>query len=273
MKPRDFPAAALGEWWLGDSIGILTLLPAMLSVILPKLGIGGSLAPDEGTPSDVDPRAPLGVSDANRRDGAQPLRRLRLDKAEGLHFGPPALFAAHLDCQPARVPRSRLGDSADEHGVNLSQMIFPGERYNIIELQTLMFGMSAAALLMGMVISERERTKRSLASSQRTNEAVLDAIPDLMFRMTRDGTYLDYHAQPGVTLLVPPDKFLNRTATEVLEPSLSRLMMRSIASTRPLSTGEVAIVNTALRASWGPSISKSAWYRSTGTRSFALFAT
>ena len=62
------------------------------------------------------------------------------------------------------------------------------------------------------------------ASSRRIteqNRAVLQAIPDLMFLQSRDGTYLDYHANYQGDLLVPPEKFLWKNMYDVLPVELA----------------------------------------------------
>ena len=229
---------ALTEWWLGDAIGILSLLPVMLTVILPKLGIGGRLAPDHTALSDLQPRAVWEI--------VAQLSAIALTLF--LVFGAPAttsMHVAHLLFLPLIWIVSRHGLRGAAWGVallsggtNLSTFLFSAEPYSIFELQVLMLGMAVSALLMGMVVSERERGKQALAQSQRTSAAVLDAIPDLMFRMKRDGTYVDYHAPQGTTLLVAPEKFLNHTSLEALEPSLARITMESID--KALTTGGLA---------------------------------
>src|SRR4249920_2628951 len=46
--------------------------------------------------------------------------------------------------------------------------------------------------------------------------AMLRALPDMMFLMSRDGTYLDYHARDPTELLGPPSSFLGRNMREIL---------------------------------------------------------
>jgi signal transduction histidine kinase len=46
--------------------------------------------------------------------------------------------------------------------------------------------------------------------------AILRAIPDLIFLLRRDGTYVDYHARNMKLLFVPPEQFLGRTIRDVL---------------------------------------------------------
>lgn len=70
-------------------------------------------------------------------------------------------------------------------------------------------------------ISEKKLAELARQESDRRNRAILQAIPDLMFLQTRDGVYLDYHAQHPEDLLVPPDKFLGKNMRDVLPPKLA----------------------------------------------------
>jgi signal transduction histidine kinase len=53
------------------------------------------------------------------------------------------------------------------------------------------------------------------------NNAMLRALPDMMFLLSRDGVYLDYHARDPTDLLVPPSSFLGRNMREILPPDLA----------------------------------------------------
>ena len=53
------------------------------------------------------------------------------------------------------------------------------------------------------------------------NNAMLRALPDMMFLLSRDGIYLDYHARDPNDLLVPPSSFLGRNMREILPPDLA----------------------------------------------------
>jgi PAS domain S-box-containing protein len=63
--------------------------------------------------------------------------------------------------------------------------------------------------------AELQRREAALNASEERNRAILNAIPDLMFLMDRDGTYLDYHARSNDLLLKPPDQFLGKKLSEV----------------------------------------------------------
>jgi len=58
--------------------------------------------------------------------------------------------------------------------------------------------------------------------------AILTAIPDLMFIMQRDGTYVDYHARDAALLFAPPSSFIGRTVRDVMPPPLGDLMMNAL---------------------------------------------
>ena len=60
------------------------------------------------------------------------------------------------------------------------------------------------------------RRERALQISEGRNRALLNAIPDMMFLLTRDGTFLDYHAPSVDLLLKPPQQFLGKNVSEVL---------------------------------------------------------
>jgi signal transduction histidine kinase len=58
--------------------------------------------------------------------------------------------------------------------------------------------------------------------------AILTAIPDLMFILQRDGTYVDYHARDAALLFTPPSSFIGRKVRDVMPPPLGDLMMNAL---------------------------------------------
>ena len=67
----------------------------------------------------------------------------------------------------------------------------------------------------------QKHAEASSRGNAERNRAVLQAIPDLMFLQSRDGTYLDYHAHCREDLLLPPEKFLWKKMEYVLPPELA----------------------------------------------------
>jgi signal transduction histidine kinase len=59
--------------------------------------------------------------------------------------------------------------------------------------------------------------------------AVFNALPDLYFRVARDGTILDYRAGQSNDLYVSPEVFLNRRMQEILPPDVSTLSSKAIS--------------------------------------------
>jgi formate hydrogenlyase transcriptional activator len=83
--------------------------------------------------------------------------------------------------------------------------------------------------------SDLLRRETALQRSEARNRALLNAIPDLMFLMSRDGTYLDYHSKSPDLLLLPPEKFLGRKVSDVFPPDLAAEFYRCFehASDKP----------------------------------------
>jgi PAS domain S-box-containing protein len=79
------------------------------------------------------------------------------------------------------------------------------------EQYDLVHAVSAAARL----TLARDRTVQALRQSESRYRALLDAMPDLMLRMSRDGTYLDWKGNPE-DLIVPPEELIGANARDVL---------------------------------------------------------
>ncbi|GIV88168.1 MAG: hypothetical protein KatS3mg055_0686 [Chloroflexus sp.] len=60
-------------------------------------------------------------------------------------------------------------------------------------------------------------------ASEQQQRALLQALPDLMFLLSRDGVFLQYKADSSDELAVPPEVFLHRRFDEVLPPVLAEL--------------------------------------------------
>jgi len=68
--------------------------------------------------------------------------------------------------------------------------------------------------------------EQALFESQARNQAILSALPDMMFVFDTNSTYLDVHTRDEALLLVPPSAFLGRTIAEVMPPDLARQFAR-----------------------------------------------
>jgi PAS domain S-box-containing protein len=85
-------------------------------------------------------------------------------------------------------------------------------------------------------ITEQKEAVEALRRSEAQQRALLEAIPDVIYRIGKDGTYLDCTAPKGVELIVPPEELLGKTVYEVLPPKLAQQIMGHLLSA--LETGE-----------------------------------
>ena len=74
-------------------------------------------------------------------------------------------------------------------------------------------------------ITQRKRMEEALRESEARQRDLLNAIPDIMFRNHRDGTYLDYHTSHPELLLVSPEDFLGKKINDVLPSDLAAEFM------------------------------------------------
>ena len=81
-------------------------------------------------------------------------------------------------------------------------------------------------------ISEQRRAERAQEWKAR---AILDAIPDLMFRLDGDGLYLDYQAQQPDEVYVSPDRIVGSNVRDLMPPALAEEVLGHIRKT--LETG------------------------------------
>jgi PAS domain S-box-containing protein len=75
---------------------------------------------------------------------------------------------------------------------------------------------------------ENERRLIALARSEARHRALLDAMPDVMFRIARDGTYLAYKADPGADLFSAPEELIGKNIRDVLPREVAGPMLRCI---------------------------------------------
>ena len=93
-------------------------------------------------------------------------------------------------------------------------------------------------------IAERRRAEAALRESERRSSALLAAIPDLMFRVSRDGECLDFKAEPGAELHVPVEQIVGGNIRDLLPPDVSALAMAAMR--RALDDGGVHAIEYSL---------------------------
>ena len=78
-------------------------------------------------------------------------------------------------------------------------------------------------------VTEAKRVREALWQSEVQNQALIKAIPDLVFTNRRDGEYLAFHAKDNQGLLVPPEAFLHRKIEEILPRPLAERFLSAFA--------------------------------------------
>jgi diguanylate cyclase (GGDEF)-like protein/PAS domain S-box-containing protein len=76
-------------------------------------------------------------------------------------------------------------------------------------------------------IEERKAKEIELHKMQSNNQALMNAIPDILFRIKRNGTFIDYKAG-NEKVYLPPDQFLGKNVAAILPPDLAEKVMISI---------------------------------------------
>lgn len=107
-----------------------------------------------------------------------------------------------------------------------------------ISVQSFLIVAAMTLLFLTAVMGERDET------SQR-NRALLSANPDMVFLMSNEGVYLDFHARDPNELLLQPEAFLGKNVREVLPPQLAADVSRCLE--RSASSNEVQVLEYSLQ--------------------------
>jgi PAS domain S-box-containing protein len=92
-------------------------------------------------------------------------------------------------------------------------------------------------LLAEKEIALKQSNEAALQSSMATNRALLNAMPDLMFRISRGGIFVNYKEGREVGLLLPPSAFLGKHLAEIFPADIAQPALYCIE--QALGTGEV----------------------------------
>jgi signal transduction histidine kinase len=173
-----------------------------------------------------EPGDPLLRDGLRRALGDPSLELARVRQADGVYvdrFGKPLPLPAPGDVQVA-TPILHQGDPVGALIHDRSLRLRP----------ELLDAVGAAA---GFALAN-ERALDTVQKVEGRNRALLDAIPDLMFRVSRDGTYLDVHADDPSGLLLPPEQLIGTNVRSVLPPDVAASVLSCVE--RALSTGAMS---------------------------------
>jgi len=116
--------------------------------------------------------------------------------------------------------------------------------------------------------ADLEHREAALHASEERNRAILNAIPDLMFLVDREGTYLDFHAPDESLLFAAPKDFLGKKQSEVLPPDLAAKFAYSFA--KVLQTEQPVLMEYSLTLPEGLRTFEASMVRCNGEKILAM---
>jgi len=84
-------------------------------------------------------------------------------------------------------------------------------------------------------ITARKQAEDALRQSEARNRAFLRAIPDSIFRFSRDGTYLDCQAENISDLLAPASELIGKKLQDIIPEPVAQLFLQQME--QALATG------------------------------------
>ncbi|NVN93174.1 MAG: PocR ligand-binding domain-containing protein, partial [Desulfuromonadales bacterium] len=101
-------------------------------------------------------------------------------------------------------------------------------------------------------ITERKRAEQELRKAFDFSEGVINAIPDLLFEIDRNGRYLNVWTQKTELLAAQKEFLLGKTVHDVLSPESAAIVIDSIreAEENGLSFGKVLRIDLTLGMRW-----------------------
>lgn len=86
-------------------------------------------------------------------------------------------------------------------------------------------------------ITEQKNVRESLQNSEARTRAILASIPDMIFEISKDGTFLDFMASAEIAPIMPPSQFIGRNIKELFPPVISAQTL--FALERALATNQL----------------------------------
>lgn len=130
--------------------------------------------------------------------------------------------------------KTALGVPMISHSEVIAVFVFFDSSARVENIQTIQLVTSVVAQL-GLIV-ERKKAEDALRSSMATNKAILDAIPDLILRISDRGILVNYKAAKTKSLLNPKQN-IGKHINEVFPEDISAQTMNCIK--RAFATGEV----------------------------------
>jgi len=107
-------------------------------------------------------------------------------------------------------------------------LFFTTNKELITSFQTLkgLFYVIFTAILLQLLVM---RYVKELSKKQQREETLLEAVPDMLFKLTPEGVFIDYKSARDFQPLLPTENFIGKSIKEVLPEHISTLAMRALS--------------------------------------------
>ncbi len=214
-----FDASGYGpaEFFTWAALAALLLVPisfavGLLRTKLARASVGRLLLELDAAPSGAELR------DALARALNDPSLEIAYWLPEQDAFG---FLSGEIQSLPVDPETGRAATIVERSGRRVAVLIHDASLLNDPDL---LDGVGAAA---GLSL-ESERRLAELTRSEARVRGLVEALPDLMFRLDHDGNYLDVQAGDETLLMHPPDKLLGHNIREILPPDVCEEIMAGI---------------------------------------------
>ncbi|QWV92185.1 response regulator [Geomonas oryzisoli] len=141
-------------------------------------------------------------------------------------------------------PVSELARVADQ--LTAGNMAARVTSSSIGEIETVCRSFNLMAQRLEGDIAELKQAEASVRLAQESQEAILNSMPDLMFRTDRDGVIVEFHSSQMSLLYLPPERFMGKRIPEVLPEEPARIIMEALAEAEKTGAHRGAVYSLAM---------------------------
>ena len=148
---------------------------------------------------------------------------------EPYHSGHNSYLSNYIDTGDAKI----IGIGRQMEGRRKDGSIFP------MDLAVTEMRLGDQLMFVGIIrdVTEKKQAEEELQRSYEKNRALINAIPDLMFQVSRDGVFIEQTITNNVPMSLPTEDFIGKRIDEVFPEDVAALCMNQIA--QALQTIEV----------------------------------
>jgi len=225
IRSADYPKAAL-NWWVGDAVALICFTPFLLIHVMPQLQEHLMLVHPG---ADLPGRPMAGAATRGRRirerleifaQAACIFLSLWLVFAWDVGRSYDLFYLFFLPILWMAVRRGLRGATtailALNFGTMLSLRFFPADLDRLPLLQMLLLIVSLTGLVLGALISERERAEQVSRDGEARMQALVCSIDEIVFQFDAEGTYQNIWTTDETFLVRPKAELIGHRVTEFL---------------------------------------------------------